>query len=42
MEHLKEGLIDIDNINNNECFKWRLVRYFYPADYNPARIKTAY
>ena len=26
LDHPKEGLVNIQNINNNECFKWYLVR----------------
>ena len=31
-------MINIQNIDDNECFKWCLARYFYPTDRNPARI----
>ena len=31
-------LIDILNINDNECFMWFLVRYVHPTDHNPRRI----
>ena len=31
-------MISIQNIDDNECFKWRLVRYVRPADRDPARI----
>ena len=31
-------MINIQNIDDNECFKWSLVRYPNPADGNPARI----
>ena len=30
-------MIDIQNIDNNECFKWCLVRSLYPTNHNPAR-----
>ena len=26
LDHPNEGLVNIQNINNNECFKWYLVR----------------
>ena len=29
------------NIDNNECFKWSIVRYLNYADRNPARITKA-
>ena len=25
---IKKGVINVQNINDNECFKWRLVRHF--------------
>ena len=31
-------MIDIQNIDDNECFKWCLVRYLNPADHNPIKI----
>ena len=31
-------MIIIQNIYDNECFKWCLVKYLYPADHNPRRI----
>ena len=34
-------MINIQNIDNNEFFKWRLVRYLNPADHHPARIQKA-
>ena len=34
-------MINIQNIDNNECFKWCLVRYLYSADHHPARITKA-
>ena len=32
-------MIDVQNINDNRCFKWCLFRYLNPADHNP-RIFT--
>ena len=32
-------MINIQNIDDNECFKWCLVRYSHPADNQPARIR---
>ena len=34
-------MINIQNIDDNECFKWSIVRYLNPADRNPARISKA-
>ena len=31
-------MINIQNIDDNECCKWSLVRYLNPADHHPARI----
>ena len=31
-------MINIQNINVNECFKWCLVKYLNSADRNPTRI----
>ena len=38
LAHPRKGLINIQNIDDNECFKWCLVRYLNPADHHPARI----
>ena len=32
-------MINIQNLNDNECFQWFIVRYLNPADYDPARIR---
>ena len=34
-------MINIQNIDDNECFKWYLVRYLNPVDHNPRRITKA-
>ena len=34
-------MIDIQNIYDNECFKWCLFRYLHPADHNLRRITKA-
>ena len=34
-------MINIQNIDDNECFKWSLVRYLNPTDRHPARITKA-
>ena len=41
ISHPRKGLINIQNIYDNECFKWCLYRYLKPADRNPARITKA-
>ena len=33
--------MNIQNIDDNECFKWCLVKYLHPADHRPARITKA-
>ena len=39
LNHPRKDLINIQNIDDNECFKWCLVRYLHPSDCNPAGIK---
>ena len=34
LDYPRKGLINIQNIDNNECFKWCLVRYLHPVDHN--------
>ena len=34
-------MINIQNIDDNECFRWCLVRYLIPPDHNQARITKA-
>ena len=34
-------MINIQNIDDNECFKWSLVRYTNPAELNPRKITKA-
>ena len=34
-------MINIQNIDDNECFKWSIVRYLNPAYHHPARITKA-
>ena len=41
LDHPRKGLINIRNINDNESFKWSLIRYMNPADHDPARIIEA-
>ena len=41
-DHSRKGLINIQNTDDNECFKWCLVRYLNSANHNPRRITKAY
>ena len=41
LDHPRRGLINIQNIDNNECFKWPIVRYLNPTDHNSKRITKA-
>ena len=38
LDHPRKGLVKITNIDDNECFKWRIVRYLNPANHNSRRI----
>ena len=38
LDHPRKGLINNQNIDDNEYFKWYLVRYVNLADQNPQRI----
>ena len=42
LDHSKKGLIDIENFDDNEFFKWCLVRYLHPAEHLPTRIRKTY
>ena len=39
LDHLRKGLINTQNNDDNECLKWCLVRYLHPADLHPSRIR---
>ena len=41
LDHLRKGLISIQNIDDIECFKWSLFRYLNPADRNLRTITKA-
>ena len=41
LDHPRKGIINIQNIDDNECFKWSIVRYLNPADRVPGRITKA-
>ena len=34
-------MINIQNIDDNECFKWSIARYLHPENHYPARITKA-
>ena len=39
LNHPNKVFINIQSFDDNECFKWCLLRYLHPADHNPARIR---
>ena len=41
LDHSRKGLINIQNIDDNECFKSSIVRHLNSADHHPARIRKA-
>ena len=41
LNHPRRGLINIQNIDDNECFKWSRVRYLNPVHHHPTRITKA-
>ena len=41
LNHSREGLINIQNIDNNEYFKWSIARFLNHANSNPARTTKA-
>ena len=41
LDHTRKALINIQNTDDNECFKWCLVRYLNLANYHPTRITKA-
>ena len=41
LDHPREILINIQNIDDNESFKWCFLRYLNPVDHNPRRIRKA-
>ena len=41
LNHPKKRLNNVKNTDDNECFKWCLVRYLNPADHNPRRVTKA-
>ena len=41
LDHQWKGLINIQNIDDNQCYKWCLFRCLNPADHHPAKITKA-
>ena len=39
--HPRKGLINVQSIDDNECFKWYIVRSLHPTDHNPRIITKA-
>ena len=37
LDHPRKGLINIQNIDDNECFKWSIVIYLNSANHHPAK-----
>ena len=41
LDHPRKRLINIRNIDDNECFNWCIVRYLNLVDHHPARTTKA-
>ena len=41
LDHPRKSLINVQNIDDNKCFKWYLVRYLDPADHRLSKIVKA-
>ena len=41
LDHPRKRLVNIQNVDDNESFKWCLLRYLDPVDHNPRRIRKA-
>ena len=41
LDHPRKGLVNLQNVDDNECFKQCLVRYLNPAHHRRARITKA-
>ena len=41
LHHPRKGLVNIQNSDDNECFKWCIVRYLNLEDPDPAEITKA-
>ena len=40
LNHTRKGLINVQNSDENEWFKWSIVRYLNPVDCNAAKLQT--
>ena len=38
INHQRKGLVNVQNIDDNECFKWTITKYLNPANYHPAKL----
>ena len=41
LDHPRKGLINIQNTDDNQCFKWYLAKYLNPENHNPRIITKA-
>ena len=41
LDHTRKALINVQNTDDNECFKWYLVKYLNSAEHNPRKIPKA-
>ena len=41
LDHPRKGLINSQNIDDNECFKWSIVKHLNPGNHHPSRIIKA-
>ena len=39
LDHQKKGSTNIQNIDDNECFKWSIVRYLNPANHHAVKAR---
>ena len=39
LDHPREGLINIQNMNNSESSKWCIVKHLHPGDHHLARLE---
>ena len=39
LEHPIKDLLNIQNMNDNECLKWCIIKYLHPEDHHPSRIR---
>ena len=41
LDHPRKELLNIQNIDDNECFKWGIVRYLNPSNHHLSKITKA-